>query len=108
LAADRFRADVDQLGRVARGLGECVEETGNVVRSLHGGADPEFTFGISPEGERASAEYRSMRESLQDMVIGMRDLGQRHREALESVVRLYRRVDGDATALAGLPAEDRR
>lgn len=108
MAADRFRVDVEQLRRAARGLGDCVEETGSLLNYLDGATTPEFAFGISPEGERASAEYRTMHESLQDMVLGMHDLAQRHRDALESMTQLYRGVDDDATAVAGLPAADGR
>ncbi len=108
LAADPFQVDVEQLGRAARGLGECVDETGNLVNSFAGGRLLEFAFGVSPEGERASAEYHTMHDSLQDMLTGLHDLGQRHRDTLESLTELYRRVDDDATALAGPPGKDGR
>lgn len=108
MAADPFQVDVEQLGRAARGLGECVDETGNLVNSFARGSRLEFAFGVSPEGERASAEYHTMHDSLQDMLTGLHDLGKRHRAALESLTVLYRRVDADATASAGSSGRDGR
>lgn len=108
MTASSFRVDAERLSRAVGGLGECVEEVGNVMKSLQDGPPLGFAFGMSQEGVSAAAEYRTMQESLQDMLTGMYDLGTRHRDALESVLRLYRRVNGDATALAGLPAEGPR
>lgn len=106
LAADYLRVDVEQIRRAAGGLGECVDETGSMVNSFHGASRLEFAFGMSPEGERASAEYHAMHDSLQNMLIGLHDLGKRHRDTLESLTRLYRDVDGDATALTGSPTRE--
>jgi hypothetical protein len=103
LAADSFRVDVEQLRQAARGLGECVDETGSAVNSFHGASRLEFAFGMSPEGERASAEYHTMHDSLGEMLVSLHELGKRHRNALESLIRLYRDVDGDATAVSGSP-----